>query len=63
VLVAAFLGWWYALVRGRMPEGLRNLGAACLRYTEQTTAFLILATERYPYAAPVLGGRPALDVR
>jgi hypothetical protein len=63
VLVAAFLGWWYALVRGRMPEGLRNLGAACLRYTEQTTAYLILVTERYPYAAPVLRASPAQSFR
>jgi hypothetical protein len=52
--VLAFLGWWYALVRGRMPEGLRNLGASCLRYNAQAYAYLFLVTERYPYAAPVL---------
>ena len=40
LFVVAFLGWWYALVRARMPEGLRNLGAACLRYSEQTYAYL-----------------------
>jgi hypothetical protein len=54
VLVVAFLGWWYALVMGRMPEGLRNLGAACLRYSAQTSAYALLLTDRYPYAAPVL---------
>jgi Domain of unknown function (DUF4389) len=54
VLVVAFLGWWYALFKARMPEGLRNLGVACLRYSAQTYAYLLLATERYPYAAPVL---------
>ncbi len=54
LLVVAILGWFYALVRGRTPEGLRNLGAACIRYTEQTSAFLLLVTDRYPYAAPVL---------
>jgi hypothetical protein len=60
-LVVAFLGWWYALVRASMPEGLRNLGASCLRYNAQTYAYLFLLTERYPYATPVLAGRsPAL---
>jgi hypothetical protein len=53
----AFLGWWYALVRGRMPEGLRNLGVSCLRYSAQTYAYALLLTERYPYASPVLEGR------
>ena len=54
VLVIAFLGWWYALVTGRMPEGMRNLGVACLRYTAQADAYLLLLTARYPYAAPIL---------
>ncbi|HXF97652.1 MAG TPA: DUF4389 domain-containing protein [Gaiellaceae bacterium] len=57
LLVVGVLGWWYALVAGRMPEGLRNLGAACLRYDAQTTAYLALLTDRYPYAAPVLRER------
>lgn len=52
--VAAFLGWWHALVRGCMPEGLRNLGASCLRYGAQAYAYLFLVTGSYPYAAPVL---------
>ncbi len=61
-IVIAFLGWWYALVTGRMPEGLRNLSAACLRYSAQTYAYLFLLTDRYPYSAPVLEGRrPAVD--
>jgi hypothetical protein len=59
LLLIAFLAWWYALVRGAVPEGLRNLGAACIRYLEQTSAYLLLLTDRYPYAAPVLQGRPA----
>ena len=37
-----------------MPEGLRNLGASCLRYSAQTYAFALLLTDRYPYSAPVL---------
>lgn len=60
-LVIAFLGWWYALVRGRMPGGLRDLGAVCLRYSAQTSAYLLLLTDRYPYAAPVLQGRGKAD--
>ncbi|HEU0246212.1 MAG TPA: DUF4389 domain-containing protein [Gaiellaceae bacterium] len=56
-LVVAVLGWWYALARGRMPEGLRNLGASCLRYSAQTYAYLFLLTARYPFAAPVLERR------
>ena len=60
LFVVALLGWWYALVRGRMPEGLRNLGAAGLRYSAQTYAYLMLVTDRYPYGAPVLEGRRAV---
>jgi small-conductance mechanosensitive channel len=60
-LVAGVLGWWFSLVAGRMPEGLRNLGAACLRYSAQTSAYVLLLTDRYPYSAPVLEGRRALD--
>ncbi|HEX4745601.1 MAG TPA: DUF4389 domain-containing protein [Gaiellaceae bacterium] len=53
-LVIALLAWWYALVTGRMPEGMRNLAAACLRYSAQTYAYLLLVTSRYPYGAPIL---------
>jgi hypothetical protein len=59
VFVVGVLGWWYALVKARMPEGLRNLGVACIRYQEQATAYLLLVTDRYPYAAPVLQGKQA----
>lgn len=54
LFLVAFLGWWYALFTGRMPEGLRNLGAACLRYNTQVNAYLLLLTSRYPFASPVL---------
>ena len=57
-LAIGFLGWWYALATGRMPEGLRNLGAACLRYSAQTTAYALLVTTRYPYSAPILRDVP-----
>jgi len=52
--VIALLCWWYALVKGRMPEGMRNLGVVCLRYSAQSYAYSLLVTDRYPYAAPVL---------
>jgi hypothetical protein len=52
--VIAFLAWWYALATGRMPEGMRNLGAACLRYSAQTYAYLLLLTSRYAYGSPIL---------
>ena len=57
-LVAALLGWWAALFTGRMPEGLRNLGAVRLRYSAQASAYLFLLTDRYPYAAPAVRDRP-----
>jgi len=52
--VVALLGWFSALARGRMPQGLQRLGAASLRYQAQTWAYVLLLTGRYPYAAPAL---------
>jgi hypothetical protein len=52
--VIAFLAWWYALATARMPEGMRNLGASCLRYSAQTYAYALLVTSRYPYSGPIL---------
>lgn len=46
--VVASLGWWCALVTGRMPERLLNVGASCLRFGVQTYAYLFLLTDRYP---------------
>jgi hypothetical protein len=57
VFVIALLAWWYALVKARMPEGMRNLGVSCLRYSAQTSAYLFMVTSRYPYATPVLHER------
>lgn len=50
--VVAFLSWFSILVRGRQPEGLRNLGLFSLRYSAQTYAYLLLLTPRYPDATP-----------
>jgi hypothetical protein len=57
VLVVALLGWFVALALGRMPGGLRDLGASALRYQAQVNAYLLLLTWRYPDSSPVLVGR------
>jgi len=51
VLVVAVLGWFASLALGRMPQGLRDLGAYCLRFEAQTWAYLLLLTPRYPSLA------------
>lgn len=50
---AAFLGWFYALVRGRMPRGLRDLVAYALSYGAQLWAYLFMLTDRYPSSDPL----------
>jgi len=52
--VVAFLGWFAALATGRMPEGLRRLGAIAVRYLAQTSAYWLIVTDDYPYASPAL---------
>ena len=61
LLVLSFLGWFAALVLGRMPTGLRNLGAVCVRYLAQTNAYWLIVTDRYPHASPALRPPPAAD--
>ena len=56
--VVAVMGWLAAIVTGRMPPGLRDLGAAALRYQAQVYGYLFLLTSRYPDSSPVLRGRP-----
>lgn len=53
LFTAAVLGWFYALVTGRMPRGLRNAGAYAIWYHGQTGAYSLLLTPRYPYSGPV----------
>ena len=59
LLTASWLGsiyiWFYALVRGRAPRGLRNLGAFALRYGAQAQGYTLLLTDRYPYTGPTAG--------
>jgi len=61
--VAAFLGWFVALTRGRMPQGLRDLIAYGLSYGAQLWAYLLLLTDRYPSSDPLtaIGPLPTRD--
>lgn len=52
LFTAAFLGWFVALILGRMPNGLRKLGLACLNYMTQMYAYMWLVTDQYPYSGP-----------
>jgi Domain of unknown function (DUF4389) len=53
LFIGAILGWFYALVRGRMPEGLRNAGAWAVTYSGQANAYLFLLSDRYPFSSPL----------
>ncbi len=57
--LTAVFGWFTGVFLGRMPEGLRNLGAFCLRYTQQTYAYAYLLTDSYPYSGPTEYVEPA----
>jgi Domain of unknown function (DUF4389) len=50
--IVAVFGWIVGLVLGRMPVGLRNLGAYVLRYNAQIHAYEYLLTDSYPYSGP-----------
>ena len=49
--VIAVISWFIALAVGRVPKGMRDLMAYCLRYYAQTYAYLLLLTDRYPTLA------------
>jgi uncharacterized membrane protein len=49
--VVAVISWFVCLVLGRIPRGMRDLTAYCLRYQAQTYAYLLLLTSRYPSLA------------
>lgn len=53
-LVVGVVAWCAALATGRAPAGLRQLGAAALRYEAQAVGYLLLLTSRYPDATPRL---------
>jgi len=56
----AVLGWFASLITGRMPEGMRNIGAVSIRYQAQTWSYVLLLTSRYPYSCPALEDGGAL---
>ena len=58
LLMAAVLGWFAVLAIGRMPTGLRNLGAFSVRYHSQTNAYVFIVTDAYPHASPPLQPPP-----
>jgi Domain of unknown function (DUF4389) len=64
LFVVSVLGWFAALATGRMPLGLRNLGAFVLRYSAQVNSYVYLVTDRYPYSGPlpVAEAEPELPV-
>jgi len=51
-MAVAILGWFAALALGRMPKGLRDVGAWTLRVDQQTVAYTSLLTDRYPQFSP-----------
>lgn len=63
IAAAAFLGWFFALARSRMPRGLRDLVAYGLSYAAQAWAYLTLLTDRYPSSDPLtaIGPLPARE--
>jgi hypothetical protein len=61
LFVVAVLGWFAALFTGRMPAGLRRLGAVAVRYEAQAGAYALLLTDRYPDAGPALFDTPPTE--
>jgi hypothetical protein len=52
VSTAAFLGWFVCIVRGRMPEGLRDMVVYSIGYSAQVSGYVFLLTDRYPNSDP-----------
>jgi hypothetical protein len=58
----AFLAWFAALVRGRMPRGFRDTIAYALQYSAQLGGYLFVLTDRYPSSDPLQVALPELEV-
>lgn len=60
VFLVAVPGWFVAIGIGRMPKGMRDISAYCLRFQGQMLGYLTLVTSRYPTlnALSELGGQP-----
>jgi len=58
VSLVAVVSWFVAIGIGRIPKGMRDLSAYCVRYQGQTLGYLTLVTSRYPTlnALSELGG-------
>lgn len=54
----ALLCWFSALVRGRLPRGMRNTGSLALRYQAQMLGYVLVLTDTYPYTGPLRGDGP-----
>jgi hypothetical protein len=52
VFFVALFGWFVGLALGRMPLGLRNLGAWAIRYGAEVDGYLFMLTDVYPYSGP-----------
>ncbi|HXV33081.1 MAG TPA: DUF4389 domain-containing protein, partial [Gaiellaceae bacterium] len=50
VALAAIFGWFVCVALARMPLGYRDLVAYGLRYSAQTTGYMLFLTDRYPTA-------------
>jgi hypothetical protein len=48
----AFLGWFAALITGRMPRRLRAVQTQALRVLAQVNGYVALLTDVYPYLGP-----------
>ena len=59
---ASFFTWFFSLILGRAPWGLRNLMAWALRYAAQVNAYLYLLTDAYPHASPLEGEEPTPEI-
>jgi uncharacterized protein DUF4389 len=46
--LSSVAAWFVSLARGRTTEGLRELGAFCVRYQVEVLAYLLLLTPRAP---------------
>lgn len=54
LLVCGVGGWVVSLFTAKMPAGLRDVVAFCVRYGAQVNAYLWILTDRYPYSGPTL---------
>lgn len=63
MFVAAFLAWWACMFTARMPRNLHRAQLLALRYSTQLNSYILLLTDRYPYAspAPPAPDAPALE--